>query len=96
MQLQRFKELRVARWRPERFTLFLIFLSLVGAGLSLALHGRNGVLLDWDSINYISVADSLLAGDGFRQFNGLRYRDWPPLYPLLLAAPGCTSSVLGR
>lgn len=88
MQLQRLKELLAARWRPERFTLFLIFLSLVGAGLALALHGRNGVLLDWDSINYISVADSLLAGDGFRQFNGLRYRDWPPLYPMLLAAPG--------
>lgn len=88
MHLQRLKELLADRWRPERFTLFLVFLSLVGAGLALALHGRNGVLLDWDSINYISVADSLLAGEGFWQFNGLRYRDWPPLYPLLLAAPG--------
>ena len=88
MQLQRFGALPLARWRPDRFTLFLIFLSLLGAGLALALHGRNGVLLDWDSVNYISVADSLLAGEGFRQFNGLLYRDWPPLYPLLLAALG--------
>lgn len=88
MQLQRIEDLLATRGRPDRFTLFLIFLSLIGAGLALALHGRNGVLLDWDSVNYISVADSLLAGEGFRQFNGLLYRDWPPLYPLLLAAPG--------
>ena len=88
MQLQRFGALPLARWRPDRFTLFLIFLSLIGAGLALALHGGRGALLDWDSVNYISVADNLLAGEGFRQFNGLLYRDWPPLYPLLLAAPG--------
>ena len=88
MQLQRIEDLLATGWRPHPFTLLLIFLSLVGAGLALALHGGRGVLLNWDSVNYISVADSLLAGEGFRQFNGLLYRDWPPLYPLLLAAPG--------
>ncbi len=88
MQLQRIEDLLATRRRPDSFTLFLLCLSLLGAGLALALHGGRGVLLDWDSVNYISVADSLLAGEGFRQFNGLLYRDWPPLYPLLLAAPG--------
>ena len=88
MQLQRIEDLLATRRRPDRFTLLLLCLSLLGAGLALALHGGRGVLLDWDSVNYISVADSLLAGAGFRQFNGLLYRDWPPLYPLLLAAPG--------
>ena len=88
MQLQRIEDLLATRRRPHPFTLFLLCLSLIGAGLALALHGGRGVLLDWDSVNYISVADNLLAGEGFRQFNGLLYRDWPPLYPLLLAAPG--------
>ena len=88
MQLQRIEDLLATRRRPHPFTLLLICLSLLGAGLALALHGGRGVLLDWDSVNYISVADNLLAGEGFRQFNGLLYRDWPPLYPLLLAAPG--------
>lgn len=88
MQLQRIEALLTTGWRPHPFTLLLIFLSLLGAGLALALHGDRGVLLDWDSVNYISVADSLLAGEGFRQFNGLLYTDWPPLYPLLLAALG--------
>ena len=88
MQLQRIDALLTTGWRPHPFTLLLLCLSLLGAGLALALHGDRGVLLDWDSVNYISVADSLLAGEGFRQFNGLLYRDWPPLYPLLLAAPG--------
>ena len=88
MQLQRIEALLTTGWRPHPFTLLLIFLSLLGAGLALALHGDRGVLLDWDSVNYISVADSLLAGAGFRQFNGLLYTDWPPLYPLLLAALG--------
>ena len=74
--------------RVGRGDLLLVLLALAGAGLVFALHGGRGVLLDWDSVNYISVADSLLAGEGFRQFNGLVYRDWPPLYPLLLAGPG--------
>ena len=74
--------------RVDRGDFLLVLLALAGAGLVFALHGGRGVLLDWDSVNYISVADSLLAGEGFRQFNGLVYRDWPPLYPLLLAGPG--------
>lgn len=81
-------ELSGAWRRIDRGVIALVLLSLAGAGLALALHGGRGALLDWDSVNYISVADSLLAGEGFRQFNGLVYRDWPPLYPLLLAAPG--------
>ena len=84
----RLSALSLVRRRVGRGDFLLVLLALAGAGLVFALHGGRGVLLDWDSVNYISVADSLLAGEGFRQFNGLVYRDWPPLYPLLLAGPG--------
>ena len=87
-QLQQLGAFSLVRRRVGRGDFLLVLLALAGAGLVFALHGGRGVLLDWDSVNYISVADSLLAGEGFRQFNGLVYRDWPPLYPLLLAGPG--------
>ena len=63
-------------------------LGLLGAGLVLAREATYGVLLHWDSINYVGVARSLAAGDGFAQFNGGTYTVGPPLYPLLLAVPG--------
>ncbi len=62
--------------------------GLLGAGLVLAREATYGVVLHWDSINYVGVARSLAAGDGFAQFNGGTYTAWPPLYPLLLAVPG--------
>lgn len=48
-----------------------------------------GPALSWDSVNYIEVARSLLAGDGFTQpawylFGADAYAIWPPLYPMLL------------
>ena len=76
------------RRRPDGFTLLLAALGVLGAALALARQINSGVGLLWDEINYISVARSLLAGDGFIQFNGGIYADWPPLYPLLLAGSG--------
>ena len=77
---------RVAHYRPDRFTLLLIALAALGAGLALAREAAYGVGLHWDSINYIAVARNLLAGEGFANFQGSVYRNWPPLYPMLLAA----------
>ena len=59
----------------------------LGAALVLAREATWGVALHWDSINYVSVARSLAAGDGFTEFGGEPLAAWPPLYPLLLAAP---------
>ncbi len=74
--------------RPDRFTLLLIALALVGAGLTLARELTYGVMLTWDSINYIAVARNLLAGEGFFDLDGSIYRLWPPLYPAALAGAG--------
>lgn len=72
----------------DRFTLLLAGLSLLGAGLVLARTATYGVALEADQVNYIGVARSLLAGDGFSNVLVAEgYYTWrPPLYPILLAA----------
>ena len=76
----------ILRWRPDRFTLTLAALALLGAALILARQVNYGVGLNLDSIQHISVARNLLAGEGFVTLtNKGLYVVWPPLYPLLLA-----------
>ncbi len=71
----------------QRFdlTLLLAAAAALGAALVLARQATYGAGLHWDSVNYVAVARNLLAGDGFRQYSGVPYASWPPLYPLLLA-----------
>lgn len=81
------------RPRPDRLTLLIAAIALLGAGLALARVYLWGPALSWDSVNYIEVARSLLAGNGFTQpdwylFRADAYAVWPPLYPLLLAGGG--------
>lgn len=78
------------RRRPGPFTLLLIALALLSAGLSLARTATYGVGLEWDPINYIGVARNLLAGHGFVNVIGHNdpYTTYAPLYPMALAAAG--------
>ena len=55
----------ILRWRPDRFTLTLAALALLGAALILARQVNYGVGIDLDSTIYISVARHLLEGEGF-------------------------------
>ena len=63
-------------------------LGVLGAALILLRGAHYGVGLSWDSASYVSAARSLLAGDGFLEWNGARYQGGGPLFPLLLAAAG--------
>ncbi len=76
----------LSRRRPDNITLLLAALGILGAALVLVRQVNYGVGLTPDAVNYISVARSLLDGNGFIQFDGDIYHKWPPLYPLLLAA----------
>ena len=77
----------ILRWRPDRFTLTLAALALLGAALILARQVNYGAGLGVDSIYYISVARHLLEGEGFVTVtNKELYVSWAPLYPMLLAA----------
>lgn len=78
----------LARARPDRLTLLLIAIAILGTGLVLARHVTYGVVLLGDSGEYVSTALGLLTGEGLTvvwQGDWL-YRSWPPLYPMLLAA----------
>ncbi len=77
-----------ARILSDRFTLLLIAIAVVGAGLVLARQITYGVALWGDSAPYISTARALLAGEGLIELwqGGYPYEAKPPLYPMLLAA----------
>ena len=76
----------ILRWRPDRFTLLLAALALLGAALILARHVNYGVSIHWDSINFITVARNLLAGEGLVElWTKTDFILTPPFYPLLLA-----------
>ena len=76
--------------RQHLHGLLLVVFAVTGAVVVLLHNVAWGVGLPWDAVNYISVAHSLLAGEGFTPFSGYSYT-WPPLYPALLAATGFLS-----
>ena len=75
----------VFRRRPDRFTLLVAAIALLGVGLVLGREVTYGPGVGWDAVVYMSVAQSLLDGQGFAQFTGYLLTP-PPLYSLLLAA----------
>ena len=73
---------------PDRFTLLLAALAVLGAGLVLLRQASYGTGMPWDGINYITIARNLLAGDGFVDLYHEPMVLWPPLYPAMLAGGG--------
>ena len=96
--MERSEARAAAKTRDVRIALLFAALAMALA-LARPIAG-GGVGLDYDAVNYVSVADSLVAGDGFRQvfendFSIARYTRtearepyvrWAPLWPVLLAA----------
>lgn len=76
------------RDRSAGFTLFLAALAVVGAVLVLAREVTYGAGLKGDAIGLIAMARNLLAGEGLTYISGRAQTNWPPFYPLLLAAGG--------
>ena len=74
------------RLRSGGFVVFLAAVSVLAAATVLLRGETHGPALHWDGVNYLAAARNLLAGEGFRNFDGTPYALWPPLYPLALAA----------
>ena len=74
--------------RADRFTALLAALGLLAAALVLLRGSVWGTGVGTDSVEYVSVARSLLAGEGFTAWNGAVFRDAAPLFPLAIALAG--------
>jgi hypothetical protein len=68
-----------------RYRSALLAMSIAGAALVMLSTRRYGAGVSPDSVTYVSVARSLVAGRGFVDNNGTPLTAWPPLYPVLLA-----------
>ena len=83
---------RLARLRPAPFTLFVIAAAILGAALALARTASYGPALVGDSVSYVYAARNLLDGIKFEApaVSGITdpkpFSNWPPLYPVALAA----------
>ena len=65
----------------------VILLALIAPVLALIRTEIHGIALHGDSVNYISVARNLAAGNGYTHFDGTPLTGWAPLYPTILALP---------
>ena len=70
----------------RRYRISLICLALLGLAFALITTSKYGAGVSSDAVRAMSAAEGLLAGKGFVDFVGSPYVQWPPLYPLLLAA----------
>ena len=74
-----------ARLRPDRFTLLLAAAAVLGAAHILVRTSTHGAGILSDSMNYISMAESLAAGDGLRNPEGGWSAYFPPFYSMVMA-----------
>jgi len=79
---------RLARHWPDGFTLLIVALAALAVAHALVRTASHGAALTHDSVNYLSVAESLLAGEGLITHRGLDFLLWPPFFPMLLAFIG--------
>lgn len=73
------------RLLTNQFSVLLGIIAVSGTGLILVREINYGVGLGDDSVEYISVANSLLEGEGFTRYYGGILIRFPPLYPMMLA-----------
>ena len=78
----------IARFRPAPFMLLIAFLAGLGTAHILVRTATYGAAVGTDSTIFLSTAMNLLVGEGWRDFTGRPLVNWPPLFPLILAAFG--------
>jgi hypothetical protein len=70
----------------RRYRIFLAALSIVGSFFVLLATSHYGPGVSTDGTRYMSTAESILQGRGIVDYLGLPLVNWPPLYPIILAA----------
>ena len=79
---------RIARFRRDRFMLLIVCIAGLGTAHILVRTAPYGTAVVMDSLMLLSTVMNFLAGEGWRDFMGGLMVEWPPLFPLLLAAFG--------
>ena len=79
---------RLARLGRDPFALLIVGLAGLGTSHILVRTASYGAAVGTDSTLFLSTAMSFLAGEGWRSSMGGAMVEWPPLFPLLLAAGG--------
>ncbi|MBK9928065.1 MAG: hypothetical protein IPP66_22575 [Anaerolineales bacterium] len=74
--------------KSKQFLVFLSFISLVGMSMAIYITYPYGAGVSGDAARNLSVAHSLLKGNGFFDLFGKPLVYWPPLYSILLAGLG--------
>ena len=78
----------IARLGRDPCALLIVVLAGLGTAHILFRTASYGAAVDADSVLHLSTAMNVLAGEGWREFTGLKVVGWLPLFPLLLAALG--------
>jgi hypothetical protein len=74
--------------REKTFTLYLLFISLIGMFFAFLVTFRYGAGLATDGARYLSTAESLIKGNGFTEYLGVPLTQFPPVYSIIIAAIG--------
>jgi len=69
----------------KKYLIFLSALAVAGAILTGVVTSKYGPGVSADATKYLSIAENLLAGNGFFDHTGRPLLWWPPMYPLALA-----------
>ncbi len=78
----------IARFWRDPFVLLIACIAGLGTAHILVRTATYGAAVGQDSSIFLSTAINFLAGEGWRDFTGRPMVQWPPLFPLLLAAGG--------
>jgi hypothetical protein len=70
----------------KRFRIFLPAISIAGSLLVWLATSHYGPGLSTDGARYLSTAENIARGQGVIDYLGLPLINWPPLYPIILAA----------
>lgn len=63
----------------------LIAIAFIGSANLLIRSSNFGLIVGHDSMHFLSAAENLAAGEGFRNYSFEPYVRWPPFYPGVLA-----------
>lgn len=70
----------------KRFRIFLAAISILGSLFVYLATCHYGPGLSTDGARYLSTAENIARGQGVIDYLGLPLINWPPLYPIILAA----------